>query len=473
MSVLHTKGYKKLFVLDTNILIHDPYAIFQFEEHDLFLPMVVLEELDNLKKGITETARNVRRATHFLDSVMQKVSYEQIVQGLALNQVVPNGNSHEHQSLGRLFFQTEVLSADLPTFLETNKNDNQILVVTCALQNKYPDRPVVLVTKDINMRIKATINGLLAEDYFNDQVVDNIDELRKGVYEVGENFWDTHSKELSSWQDNGRSFYKVLGDDLSDYCTNDCLYWQGEQPFSAIVREVGAGYVVLEHAKDYSQANHAVWGITARNIEQNFALNHLLNPDIDLITLQGLAGSGKTLLSLAASLMQTIDKNIFQEIIMTRVTVPLGEDIGFLPGSEEEKMTPWMGALMDNLDVLNSSEDKTDWEKKATADLLSHRLKVRSMNFMRGRTFYKKFLIIDEAQNLTSKQLKTLITRAGPGTKMVILGDIQQIDTPYLNEVTSGFTYVIDRFKHCPYSAHITLMRGERSRLAEYAATSL
>lgn len=473
MSVLHTKGHKKLFVLDTNILIHDPYAIFQFEEHDLFLPMVVLEELDNLKKGITETARNVRRATHFLDSVMQKVSYEQIVQGLALNQVVPNGNAHEHQSLGRLFFQTEVLSADLPTFLETNKNDNQILIVTCALQNKHPDRLVVLVTKDINMRIKATINGLLAEDYFNDQVVDNIDDLRKGVYEVGENFWDTHSKELSSWQENGRSFYKVLGDDLSDYCANDCLYWQGEQPFSAIVREVGAGYVVLEHAKDYSHANHAVWGITARNIEQNFALNHLLNPDIDLITLQGLAGSGKTLLSLAASLMQTIDKNIFQEIIMTRVTVPLGEDIGFLPGSEEEKMTPWMGALMDNLDVLNSSEDKTDWEKKATADLLSHRLKVRSMNFMRGRTFYKKFLIIDEAQNLTSKQLKTLITRAGPGTKMVILGDIQQIDTPYLNEVTSGFTYVIDRFKHCPYSAHITLMRGERSRLAEYAATSL
>ena len=462
---------KKLFVLDTNILIHDPYAIFQFEEHDLFLPMIVLEELDNLKKGATEMARNVRRATHFLDDVMKHADHADIQNGLALNRILLN-NKHA-DSLGRLFFQTEVLHADLPTLLFDIKNDNQILMVTAALQQKMPDRAVVLVTKDINMRIKATINGLVAEDYFNDQAIDHIDELRKGVYTLAEDFWDKHSQELCAWQKNGRSFYKVCGTDLNQYGLNDCLYLPGEPPFAAIVREVGDDWLVLEYAQDYSQFHHKVWGINTRNVEQNFALNHLLNPDIDLVTLQGLAGSGKTLLALAAGLMQTIDKGLFQEIIMTRVTVPLGDDIGFLPGTEEEKMTPWMGALMDNLEVLHSSDGREEWEKKATLDLLSHRLKVRSMNFMRGRTFYKKFLIIDEAQNLTSKQLKTLITRAGPGTKMVILGDIQQIDTPYLNEVTSGFTYVIDRFKNCPYSAHITLLHGERSRLADYAANTL
>lgn len=464
---------KKLFVLDTNILIHDPYAIFQFEEHDLFLPMVVLEELDNLKKGTTEMARNVRRATHFLDDLMQRVDGQKLIHGLALSSVVPNHNAHSHHPLGRLFFQTEILQADLPVLLDISKNDNQILVVTAALQREMHDHQVVLVSKDINMRIKATINGLIAEDYFSDQAVDSIDELSPGVYEVAEDFWDKHSQELSSWQEHGRSFYKIVGDDLQHYNVNDGLYMTGENPFAAIVREVGAGYLVLEYAQNYMQSHHATWGINARNIEQNFALNHLLDPNIDLVTLQGLAGSGKTLLALASGLMQTIDQGLFQEIIVTRVTVPLGEDIGFLPGTEEEKMTPWMGALMDNLDVLHGTDDKADWEKKATADLLSNRLKIRSMNFMRGRTFYKKFLIIDEAQNLTSKQLKTLITRAGPGTKMVILGDIQQIDTPYLNEVTSGFTYVIDRFKNCPYSAHVSLKRGERSRLAEYAATTL
>lgn len=467
---------KKLFVLDTNVLIHDPYAIFQFEEHDVFLPMVVLEELDNLKKGMTEMARNVRRATHFLDDIMKHVDHQQVLEGVPLARVLPNANhsNHQGQPLGRLFFQLEAVSADLPMILDHHKNDNQILMVTRAMQHKYPKRQVVLVTKDINMRIKATVNGLIAEDYFNDQAIDNIDDLRKGVYALSPDFWDTHSKQLSSWQENGRSFYKVYGTDLLQYSVNDALFMEGEQPFSAIIREVGQDYVLLEHAKDYRQANsHGVWGIHARNIEQNFALNHLLNPDIDFITLQGLAGSGKTLLTLAAALMQTIDRSLFQEIIMTRVTVPLGEDIGFLPGTEEEKMTPWMGALMDNLEVLHGFDEKTEWEQKATTDLLNNRLKVRSMNFMRGRTFYKKFLIIDEAQNLTSKQLKTLITRAGPGTKMVVLGDIQQIDTPYLNEVTSGFTYVIDRFKNCPYSAHVTLTRGERSRLAEYAAKAL
>jgi PhoH-like ATPase len=224
------------------------------------------------------------------------------------------------------------------------------------------------------------------------------------------------------------------------------------------------------------------WGITARNREQNFALNLLMNPEIDFVTLLGQAGTGKTLLTLAAALTQALEQKRFAEIIITRVTVPVGEDIGFLPGTEEEKMTPWMGALEDNLDVLNKPAEEGEksagayagaWGRAATMDLIRSRIKVKSLNFMRGRTFLNKFLIIDEAQNLTPKQMKTLITRAGPGTKVVCLGNIAQIDTPYLTEGSSGLTYVVDRFKGWPHSGHITLQRGERSRLADHAAEVL
>jgi PhoH-like ATPase len=213
--------------------------------------------------------------------------------------------------------------------------------------------------------------------------------------------------------------------------------------------------------------------VTARNREQNFALNLLMDPDVDFVTLLGQAGTGKTLLTLAAALTLTIEQKLYSEIIMTRVTVPVGEDIGFLPGTEEEKMTPWMGALMDNLEVLNQTEAGDDWGRQATNDILQSRIKIRSLNFMRGRTFLNRFIIIDEAQNLTSKQMKTLITRAGPGTKVVCLGNIAQIDTPYLSETTSGLTYVVDRFKEWQHGGHITLKRGERSRLADFASERL
>jgi PhoH-like ATPase len=223
---------------------------------------------------------------------------------------------------------------------------------------------------------------------------------------------------------------------------------------------------------DYRLQRHNVWGISARNREQNFALNMLMDPELDFVTLLGTAGTGKTLLALAAGLAQVLDRNIYREIIMTRVTVPVGEDIGFLPGTEEEKMTPWMGALMDNMEVLTQTEGG-DWGRAATNDLLRSRVRIQSLNFMRGRTFLHKYIILDEAQNLTAKQMKTLITRAGPGTKIVCLGNIAQIDTPYLTETTSGLTYVVDRFKDWQHSGHITLIRGERSRLADFASDEL
>lgn len=286
---------------------------------------------------------------------------------------------------------------------------------------------------------------------------------------------------MDSWLEEGRTFYKLHGPEVKSWHPNAFIASQDEeQPFEALVRSVDGDTAVIETTKDFQSSSHSVWGINARNQEQSYALNLLMDPEIDFVSLIGMAGTGKTLLTLAAGLEQTIEQQLYSEIIMTRVTIPVGEDIGFLPGTEEEKMTPWMGALMDNLEVLNKTDaDKDDpsfsseWGQAVTNDLISNRIKIRSINFMRGRTFLNRYIIIDEAQNLTSHQLKTLVTRAGPGTKIVCLGNIAQIDTPYLTETTSGLTYVIDRFKQWEHSGHITLIRGERSRLADFASEAL
>ncbi|HSH30329.1 MAG TPA: PhoH family protein [Thiohalobacter sp.] len=291
--------------------------------------------------------------------------------------------------------------------------------------------------------------------------------------ELPAGFWQRVGERMDSWQDNGRSLYRIHDEMARDWYLNQCIYLPGENEFEAMVREHDGESALVEVLRDYRKPGHSVWGITARNREQNFALNLLMDPDIDFVTLVGQAGSGKTLLTLAAALTLTLDEKRFSEIIMTRVTVPVGEDIGFLPGTEEEKMTPWMGALMDNLEVLTRSDAAGEWGRAATNDLLHRRIRIHSLNFMRGRTFLNKFLIIDEAQNLTSKQMKTLITRAGPGTKVVCLGNVAQIDTPYLTETTSGLTYVVDRFKGWGYGGHVTLRQGERSRLADYASENL
>jgi PhoH-like ATPase len=332
---------------------------------------------------------------------------------------------------------------------------------------------VTLVSKDINLRIKAAILGVHAEDYFNDRTIEDADLLFTGVTGLPANFWETHGNKLESWQEQARTFYRVRGPLVREWQPNQFLFDSGGDSFEAIVRTVEDDSARLELTQDYRSERHAIWGITARNREQNLALNLLLDPDIDFVTILGPAGTGKTLLALAAGLMQTLETNRFSEIIMTRVTIPLGEDIGFLPGTEEEKMEPWMGALMDNLEVLTQSQDGGSWGRAATQDLLRHRIKIRSLNFMRGRTFLNRYLILDEAQNLTSKQMKALVTRAGPGTKLVCLGNIGQIDTPYLTETTSGLTYVVNRFRGWPHGGHVTLVRGERSRLADFASEAL
>lgn len=462
---------KHLFVLDTNVLMHDPTALFRFDEHDIFLPMVVLEELDKGKKGLSEVSRNVRQVSRFLDSLLeQAASNEAINSGIPLPGI---GGSDVPQSSGRLFFQTQQISGDLPKELPGHQADNAILEVATHLQKTRTDTNIILVSKDINLRIKATILGICAEDYYNDKVLDDVDLLYRGASELAADFWDDLNR-LDSWTQDGRTFYQVAGDAVKDWYPNQLLYSPGEEGASieAIVRSCKHDTADIELIQDYRREKHAVWGIMARNREQNFALNLLMDPDIDFVTLLGQAGTGKTLLTLAAALTQCVEHKRYSEIVMTRVTVPVGEDIGFLPGTEEEKMTPWMGALMDNLEVLNKT-DGGDWGRQATNDLLQRWIKIRSLNFMRGRTFLNRFIIIDEAQNLTSKQMKTLITRAGPGTKIICLGNIAQIDTPYLSETTSGLTYVVDHFKNWAHSGHITLLRGERSRLADFASENL
>ena len=465
---------KRLFILDTNVLMHDPTALFRFQEHDIYLPMTVLEELDNNKKGHSEVARNARQASRFLDDLMMGATKDDIDQGLPLQAGQFNGRGPV--PAGRLFFETRVLETNLPQNLPGNKPDNTILGTALALEEEHPGVTVSLVSKDTNLRIKAAVLGIHAEDYRNDQVLEDVNLLYQGWDSLANDFWEQHSKEMESWKEEGRTFYRLKGPEVEEWSPNQFLALpEAAGGVDMVVRDVddNAGQAVVETVRDFSEPRHTVWGISARNREQNFALNLLMDPEIDFVSMVGMAGTGKTLLTLAAGLAQTLDENRYREVIMTRVTVPVGEDIGFLPGTEEEKMTPWMGALMDNLEVLTQSEDNSDWERAATNDLVSKRVKVRSLNFMRGRTFLNKYIIIDEAQNLTSKQMKTLITRAGPGTKVICLGNIAQIDTPYLTETTSGLTYVVDRFKGWSHSGHITLVRGERSRLADYASEVL
>lgn len=472
---------QRLFVLDSNVLMHDPTALFRFQEHDIFLPMMVLEELDNNKKGHSEVARNARQTSRFIDELITDATHEQIEAGIILNSVLNNETDDNKLSSGKLFFQTRSYQTSLPDYLPGNLPDNNILGTTLALHENFKNYDITLVTKDINLRIKAAALGIKAEDYHSDRALEDVDLLYTGNFKLNEDFWEQHAKEMDSWLEEGRTFYKLHGPEVGKWYPNTFISSQDEeQPFDALVRSVEGDTAVIETTKDFQGSSNSVWGITARNKEQSYALNLLMDPEIDFVSLIGMAGTGKTLLTLAAGIEQTLEKQLYSEIIMTRVTIPVGEDIGFLPGTEEEKMTPWMGALMDNLEVLNKtgsdpadSSFSSEWGREVTNDLITNRIKIRSVNFMRGRTFLNRYIIIDEAQNLTSHQLKTLITRGGPGTKIVCLGNIAQIDTPYLTETTSGLTYVIDRFKRWEHSGHITLIRGERSRLADFASEAL
>ncbi|WP_440997906.1 PhoH family protein [Arhodomonas sp. SL1] len=435
-------AYPRAYVLDTSVLMHEPTALFRFEEHDLYLPAAVLRELDAAKQGVSEEARNVRQVSRFLDALLSGAGPEELDAGLPLSPVAVG-----ERPSGRLYFLRD----------GGDRGDDAILAAALALRERLSPATVVLVSKDINLRIQATVAGLRAEDYHSDQVLDDVDLLYRGM------------REVPGW-DEGMSL-PAPPEGEAGYAPAECVYSSGRE---GIITAVSAtGEAEARAVGDFRSGGDSVWGIHARNREQNFALNLLLDPGIDFVSLLGPAGTGKTLLALAAGLAQTFDDARYREIVMTRATVAIGEDIGYLPGTEEEKMTPWMGALMDNLEVLAGPGQGGGWHQAATRDVLQSRIRIRSLSFMRGRTFLDRYLILDEAQNLTAKQMKTLITRAGPGTKVVCLGNIGQIDTPYLTETTSGLTYMVDRFRSWPHAGHITLQRGERSRLADYASEVL
>ena len=462
-------GPSKLFVLDTNVLLHDPMCLFRFEEHDIYLPMIVLEELDGHKKGMTEVARNARQTSRTLDTLAGALGAD-ITAGFELN-----STGHKDAG-GKLLFQTQPLNYTLPTSLPQGKADNQILGVVEALRQHYAPREVVLVSKDINMRVKARALGLATDDYQNDKTLEDGDLLYSGSMALPSDFWATHGQSVESWQQGPHTFYKVDGPVVPSMLINQFVYFEspGEPSLYARVTEIRGTTAVLKTLKDFNHLKNAVWGVTTRNREQNFAMNLLTDPEVDFVTLTGTAGTGKTLMALAAGLTQVLDDRRYTEIIVTRATVSVGEDIGFLPGTEEEKMGPWMGALDDNLEVLGKTDTSAgEWGRSATNELIRSRIKIKSMNFMRGRTFLNKYVIIDEAQNLTPKQMKTLITRAGPGTKIICMGNLAQIDTPYLTEGSSGLTFAVDKFKGWPHGGHITLARGERSRLADFASEVL
>jgi len=462
-------GPAKLFVLDTNVLMHDPMSLFRFEEHDIFLPMIVLEELDGHKKGTTEVARNARQASRTLDALAGGQGAD-ISSGLKLD------TTGHPEAGGCLFFQTQTLQNHLPASLPQGKADNQILGVVQALREQHAPREVVLVSKDINMRVKARALGLATDDYQNDKTLDDLELLYSGALALPPDFWAKHGKTVESWQSGQHTFYRITGPVVPSLLINQFVFFEspGEPSLYARVTEIRGKTAVLKTLKDYGHLKNSVWGVTTRNREQNFAMNLLMDPEVDFVTLTGTAGTGKTLMALASGLTQVLDDRRYTEIIMTRATVSVGEDIGFLPGTEEEKMGPWMGALDDNLEVLAKTDTSAgEWGRAATNELIRSRIKIKSMNFMRGRTFLNKYVIIDEAQNLTPKQMKTLITRAGPGTKIICMGNLAQIDTPYLTEGSSGLTFAVDKFKGWPHSGHITLARGERSRLADFASEVL
>lgn len=455
---------ESLHVLDTNVLMHDPSAIFRFQEHDVFLPNRVLEEMDNAKKALSIVGRNVRTVHRYL---------EVLLDGKPLPfRDVPLSKMEGYTSGGKLRFQDPEMSVPPISFQEKN-GDNEILATTLGLMLSNPNKSVILVSKDVNIRIKAGILGIQSEDYLYDQRLRDTDLLYTGTLELPENFWETHAiKPEESVSNNGIRFYEIEGPIVPFLTVNQFIYSEGEKPFYARVIHVSEQRGRIASIYDYTSPKRAVWGITARNREQNFALNLLMDPTIHLVIISGSAGTGKTLLALAAGLAQVLDKKLYQEIIATREAVPFGKDIGFVPGTQEKKMGEWMGAIEDNLKKLVNSPGGGEWGGRATVDFLKKRVCFYATTFMRGRSFESDYLLLDEAQNLTPLKTKGLVTRAGEGTKLIVMGNLAQIDDPSLNERTCGLTHSM-KLKGRPFVGIIGLRDIQRSPLAKAAEEDL
>jgi len=458
------KKATRLYVLDTNVLLHDPAALYQFDEHEVVIPMTVLEELDKHKNGIREIARTARQVSRTLSDLTASVDIDQIRSGIPIPRFTgPEGRL-------RLLCYTD-LEAMEP--LEDSP-DNRILAETCRLRDDRPDASVILVTKDINLRVKAAALGVPVEDYLTDRAFDDSDAMIEGagIYpdagHDGSGLWDSLAVDVAVERQDHKVIYRLAGDIPRTWHLGMLVSDSDNgASFEAIVREASPQHAHLELLTNYRHAT-SVWGVHAHDSRQNFTLNLLMDDDIDLVTIAGSAGTGKTFMTLAAAFQQTLDTKRFERIVFTRAPISMSEDIGFLPGTEEEKMSPWMGAFHDNMDNLlrDEHDGSSAWNQDATRQLLGSRVQIRAPGFMRGRTLNDTFLIIDEAQNFTPKQLKALITRAGRNTKIVCLGNVGQIDTPYLTANTCGMAAVVQHFRDWPHAGHVTLKSVERSRLA-------
>ncbi|MEG5266073.1 PhoH family protein [Pseudomonas sp. JDS28PS106] len=450
-----------LYVLDTNVLIHDPNALLNFEEHRVAIPMTVLEELDKLKDGKHTVAAECRQAIRLIDKTLGEASPEEVEKGVPIDR----GTGVLKGFLSILMSKREEPKSLLPEHL----NDNIIINQLIDLHERNKDLRVVLVTKDINMRLKARACGIAAEDYSTDQLVDDVSLLSRGYHEVPGSFWDRVSK-VETRQDRGRTWHRVqLSEMLPAVHMNEFII--DEQGFVGWIKGVRNDELLILDMHQEPLLHQEAWGLKPRDIYQGLALFALLDPDIHLVNLSGAAGSGKTILALAAAIEQTMVTKRYRRIIATRSVQGLDQEIGFLPGTEAEKMEPWLGAITDNLEALHMDDENTH----GSVDYILSKvpLQFKSLNYIRGRSFQQSLILIDECQNLTPHQIKTIITRAGAGSKVVCLGNLAQIDTPYLSATSSGLTYLTERFKDFPNGVHITLQGVPRSILAEYAESHL
>lgn len=440
---------KKIFIIDTNVLLHDPNAMLSFDDNEVVLPITIIEELDRFKKQIEAIGRNARQASRTLDLLSQQGS---LTEGISL----------EHGGLLRVALCDPKILQELPPELEGDLNDNAILAVALT-EKKQCDCPVIVVSKDTNLRIKADVLGLKTQDYESDKV--NLDELYTGTAEV-----IVDADNLSKFYQEGfllleEQFYPNQALTLIDAANPS-------HTALGIYESISKKILNLQ-----KHSTSPVSKISPRNREQKFAFELLLQDEIQLVTLVGKAGTGKTLLALAAGVEKVVNQQQYNQLLISRPIVPMGKDIGYLPGEVQEKLTPWMQPLYDNLDLIFSTQDSAKkprhWRRGYEELMEFHLLKIEPLTYIRGRTIPKQLLIVDEAQNLTPHEVKTILTRAGEGTKVILTGDIEQIDNPYVDSCSNGLAYVVEKFKHEPIAGHITLVKGERSVLAERASLLL
>lgn len=434
---------RRKIVIDTNVILFDALAITKFNDVDVHIPISVIEEVDRFKRDPGENGRNARQFSRFVDTLREKGS-------LAGGVAIDNSDSF-------IFISADFTVGGLPSELDTQKADNRILSTAIMLQKGHPGSKVELITKDINLRIKADVLGIAARDYEPEGAVN--DELYEGYLEL-----EVEAGAMERFY----SERKLVVPNIKLLANQYLVMKNAANPNQSALGRYSAreqAIVPLELAAS------GVWGIHARNVEQSFALDALLNDEVLFVSLVGKAGTGKTLLAIAAGLHKTLDEGVFQRLLVSRPIFPMGRDIGYLPGDIEQKLNPWMQPIFDNVEFLMGADKKA--AGRAQELINQGMLNIEPLTYIRGRSIPKQYLIVDESQNLTPHEIKTIVTRAGQGTKIVLTGDIYQIDNPYVDSANSGLTYVVEKFKGYPIAAHITLTKGERSELAELAANIL